>query len=142
LGTVTGSNVETWVLALRRSFGVPDIVGWEPAKDKMIRELLPLITERESILFRGWERKIADKALELVVTGAGAGELDGLVVGSPEVEVAFVAHGLVEGADLEDFDDHMIVSLRAIVIDLATRLVAFVHAHPYIDATGRYFDEN
>jgi len=140
LGAVGASNAETWALALRRSFGVPDIVGWEAAKERMTRELLPLITERESIMFRGWERKIADKALELLVVGAGAGELDGLVVGSPEVDVVFVAYGLVDGADLEDFDDHMVVSLRALVIELATRLVAFVHAHPYIDTTGRYFD--
>lgn len=138
--TVTASNPEMWELALRRSFGVPDIVGWEAAKDKMIRDLLPLITERESILFRGWERKIADKALELVVDGAGVGELDALVVGSPEAEVDSVGHGLVDGADLEDFDDHMIVGLRGLVIDVVICLVGFVQTHPYIEATGRYFD--
>jgi hypothetical protein len=134
---------QQWVLSVRRSFGISDLVGDEDARKEIVRCF------EERLRENGWQiatRAISDPLVDAMMVMGASGDLDDLFVAEQSVSAATsptrdAAHRVIDrGLEVVD-PEHLAFAVRSghppeIVTTAASVLYQvrqYMREHPYGD---------
>jgi hypothetical protein len=147
MGEESAAETNKWDILIRRTFGVPDILGAEVAQKVLLHQLEAHVAEAgivalsdtpsdnlmESFILSGVSDMGAEGALDLFVSGLPTNEApDHHSYSSHDLAGRAIAKGGWSNKELKD----ACVELSEFVLE---QIKEFVASHPFQDEAGRYF---